>query len=94
MSSGWWLNQPHPKNMLVKMDHFHNFRDEHSKKSLSCHHLECHIKIQFHFVPWEFSFEKNKTQCGWLVAPSAREFIEVFNPGSDPIQLLHPSGPQ
>ena len=34
--SGWWLNQPIWK-ILVKLDHFPNFRDE-NQKCLSCHH--------------------------------------------------------
>ena len=37
--SGWWLNQPIWRNMLVKMGSSSpNFRGEH-KKYLSCHHL-------------------------------------------------------
>ena len=33
------------KNMLVKLDHFPNFRGE-NKKYLSCHHLAVHHKSQ------------------------------------------------
>ena len=40
--SSWWLNQPIWKNMLVKLNHVPNFRDEH-QKCLSCHHLVPHF---------------------------------------------------
>ena len=40
INSGWWLNQPILKNMIIKLDHFPNFfRGEHVKNYLSCHHL-------------------------------------------------------
>ena len=38
--TGWWLNPPIWKICSSKLDHFPKFRDENSKKCLSCHQPE------------------------------------------------------
>ena len=53
-----WLNQPIPKNMIVKLDHdFPRVRGENFPKCLSCHHPEMMFLVFFGVAP-----QKNNTK--------------------------------
>ena len=70
MSSGWWLNQTPSETYARQNGNLSlNFRDENSKQSLSCHHLE-NVMSRFNFILCLGSFLSKKKDTVWLVGCS------------------------
>ena len=59
LSSSWWLNQPSWKILIRQKweSIFPNFRAEHSKKYLSCHHPVLFIRLTYPLFFWLGTFD-------------------------------------
>ena len=86
--SGWWLNQPLWKNMLVKLDHFLNFRGE-NKKCLTNHHLDNIIKTpRIESSNWlGLSYEIIPPKHQWFLCQKRPE--KFFQKQTPPSRLTH-----